>query len=440
MKYISTNKKAAPVSFAEAALRGLAPDGGLYLPQSWPQLTSSFFDNLGQKTLQDIGFEVSRLFVDGIGNELLKKIINEVLNFEVPLVSLGDQVYVLELFHGPTLAFKDFGARFMSRMFSALRKDSDEDLVILAATSGDTGSAVAQGFLGVEGIQVCLLYPKGKVSYIQEQQLTTAGKNVEALEVEGTFDDCQRMVKKAFSDQLLNEKMQLSSANSINIARLIPQMFYYYYAVAQLRDEDHPPIFCVPSGNFGNLTAGLMAQKTGMPAAGFIAATNTNDVVPKFLESGEFNPQPSKRTISNAMDVGNPSNFARIVDLYNGEYQQMKRQIWGASFSDSETQQAIKKVFSKHEYLMDPHTAVGYGAVQQYIRWEQGYFGESASTPKIILSTAHPAKFKDVIEPVIGAGIEIPDRLKACLEKQKKSTVLRNEYGELKQWLLNHYN
>ncbi|PAU93579.1 threonine synthase [Aliifodinibius salipaludis] len=439
MKYISTNKKADPVSFAEAALKGLAPDGGLYLPQIWPRLSDSFLDQLSQKSLQDIGFKISRLFVDGIDDDVLEGITKEALNFDVPLNSLGNQVYVLELFHGPTLAFKDFGARFMSRIFSALRKESDRDLVILAATSGDTGSAVAQGFLSVEGIKVCLLYPKGKVSYIQEQQLTTAGQNVTALEVEGTFDDCQRMVKEAFSDYSLNEKLQLSSANSINIARLIPQMFYYFYAIAQL-SVNSSPIFCVPSGNFGNLTAGLMAQKMGMSATGFIAATNANDVVPEFLDYGEFNPRPSKRTISNAMDVGNPSNFARIVDLLNEDYQQIKRHIWGASFSDSQTRQVIKEVYRKQDYLMDPHTAVGYRAVQQYISSEQGYFSESKSTPKIILSTAHPAKFKDVIEPIIGKKITMPDRLKACLNKQKQSHVLEDDYDELKKWLLNHYN
>ncbi|MEL7833959.1 threonine synthase [Fodinibius sp. Rm-B-1B1-1] len=438
MKYISTNDKTPPVSFSEAALQGLAPDGGLYLPQSWPQLPNSFWDQLGQKSLQDIGFEVSRLFVDSLEDELLEENISEALNFDAPLVSLGNHVYVLELFHGPTLAFKDFGARFMSRIFSAMRGGSDQDLVILAATSGDTGSAVAQGFLGVEGIQVCLLYPKGKVSYIQEQQLTTAGQNVTALEVEGTFDDCQRMVKAAFSDRSLNEKLQLSSANSINIARLIPQMFYYYYAIGQLR-EGNPPIFCVPSGNFGNLTAGLMAQKTGMPAAGFIAATNANDVVPEFLEHGEFHPRSSKRTISNAMDVGNPSNFARIVHLFDGDYQKIKQKIWGASFSDSQTRQAIKEVYREHDYLMDPHTAVGYRAVQQYTASEQGYFSESESTPKIILSTAHPAKFGDVIEPVISAKIDIPARLKTCLNKEKQSVEMSDDYDDLKKWLMDSY-
>ncbi len=438
MKFISTNGKAKPVSFSTAALQGLAPDGGLYIPKEWPQLSADFLDGVCDKSLQQIGFEVSRLFVDELDDKLLKKNIDEAINFDAPLVELDERKKVLELFHGPTLAFKDFGARFMSRMFAALRKDSNRDLIILAATSGDTGSAVAQGFLGVEGIKVCLLYPSGKVSHIQEQQLTTAGQNVTALEVDGTFDDCQKMVKQAFSDASLNEQLLLSSANSINIARLLPQMFYYLYAVAQL-DSDFPPIFCVPSGNFGNLTAGLMAQKIGMPVTGFIAATNANDVVPKYLQSGEFEPRASQRTISNAMDVGNPSNFARIRHLFNGNLQQLQQHLWGASFSDAQTRNAVREVYQNYNYVVDPHTAVGYRAAQQYLDCASGYFGEDTRTPVIILSTAHPAKFGDVIEPVIGEQVPVPDRLASCLDKPKQSITMDNDYQKLREWLLKTY-
>jgi threonine synthase len=438
MKFISTNGNASSVSFSTAALQGLAPDGGLYLPKDWPQLSEDFLADLSSKSLQNIGVEISRLFVEELDEELLQKIVKEALNFDAPLVNLYETKKVLELFHGPTLAFKDFGARFMSRLFSELRKEADRDLIILAATSGDTGSAVAQGFLGVEGVKVCLLYPSGKVSHIQEQQLTTAGQNVTALEVDGTFDDCQKMVKQAFSDTSLNEQLLLSSANSINIARLLPQMFYYLYAVAQL-DSDHSPIFCVPSGNFGNLTAGLMAQKIGLPVAGFIAATNANDVIPTYLRTGEFEPRTSEQTISNAMDVGNPSNFARIRYLFDDDLQKVRQHLWSASFSNAQTRDAIKEVYRKYHYLMDPHTAVGYYAAEQYLNNEGGYFAEDADTPVIILSTAHPAKFGDVIEPVIGEPVPIPDRLAHCLKKPKQSTALDNDYRKLREWLLKNY-
>lgn len=438
MKLVSTKGKAEPVSFGEAALQGLAPDGGLYVPVNWEGLSNSFIENISQKSLDEIGYEVGRLFIDEVDNSTLESIVDEALSFDVPLVKLKDGVYVLELFHGPTLAFKDFGARFMSRLFSALREKSDRDLIILAATSGDTGSAVAHGFLGVEGVKVCLLYPSGKVSYIQEQQLTTAGQNVKALEVDGTFDDCQNMVKQAFSDAELNDKLLLSSANSINIARLIPQMFYYFYALAQL-PEGTAPIFSVPSGNFGNLTAGLMAHKTGMPASGFIAATNANDVVPAYLKTGKFDPQPSQSTISNAMDVGDPSNFERILYLFEDDHRKVKKAMWGTSFSDAATKRAIRQVYESLGYLMDPHTAIGYLAVQEYAESENSYFNESASVPYVILSTAHPAKFGDVIEPVIGEEIEIPGRLKDCLDKEKQSVAMNNEYPELKNWLLNQF-
>ncbi|NGP88172.1 threonine synthase [Fodinibius halophilus] len=438
MKFVSTKGEAEPVSFAQAALRGLAPDGGLYIPGAWPSFPGSFWDSIKTKSLQEISYAMARPFIDELSDNALHNIINDAINFEAPLVQLDEKRYVLELFHGPTLAFKDFGARFMARAFAALREQSEQDLVIIAATSGDTGSAVAQGFLGVEGIKVCLLYPAGKVSHIQEQQLTTAGQNVTALEVDGTFDDCQRMVKQAFSDSSLNEQLLLSSANSINIARLVPQMFYYGYALAQLRGNS-APILCVPSGNFGNLTAGLMAAKLGMPAAGFIAATNANDIVPEYLETGSFNPRDSKQTISNAMDVGRPSNFERMHYLFNGNHHKMEKTIWGTSFSDDETRAALKKVYEKTDYVMDPHTAVAHLAVEEYRETANGYFGEQKDTPFVMLSTAHPAKFGDVIEPVIGEEVEIPERLAVCLEKNKKSVALENDYSVLKKWLLDNY-
>jgi len=438
MQYISTNGKAKEVRFSEAALQGLAPDGGLYLPQSWPQLSQSFLNDLKDYSLPEIGYEVSRLFIDELSDDSLREITKDALNFDAPLVPIGDNIHILELFHGPTLAFKDFGARFMSRVFSALRERRDQDLIILAATSGDTGSAVAQGFLGVEGIKVCLLYPSGKVSHIQEQQLTTAGQNVTALEVDGTFDDCQRMVKEAFSDCSLNDKLMLSSANSINIARLIPQTFYYLYGLAQL-NTDLSPIFSVPSGNFGNLTAGLMAQRIGMPAAGFIAATNVNDVVPEYLETGSFEPRASEPTIANAMDVGNPSNFDRILHLFDQDREKIMQHIWGASFSDAATRESLKEVYQSRNYLMDPHTAIGYQAVKKYQSEVKGYLGDKPGTPFVILATAHPAKFGDVIEPVIGEKVPMPERLRACLNKTKQSISMPNAYGDLKDWLLEHY-
>lgn len=434
-KYTSTNGGSGPVSFSEAVLKGLAPDGGLYVPEEWPKLPDPFLESLPGKTLQETGYEIARLFVEEPDAETLKSVLSEALNFDAPLVHLREQIYILELFHGPTLAFKDFGARFMSRIFPAIRQSRDRDIIILAATSGDTGSAVAHGFLGVDGIQVCLLYPGGKVSKLQEQQLTTAGQNVKALEVDGTFDDCQKMVKKAFADKDLNENLMLSSANSINIARLIPQSFYYAYAVSQLKKQALP-IFSVPSGNFGNLMAGLTAQKLGVPAKGFIAATNINDVIPEYLTTGNFNPRPSRPTISNAMDVGNPGNFDRIKYLFNGSHEKIRNHVWGASFSDKQTQQAIKQVYESTGYLMDPHTAVGYLAVVEYRKNASGYFDEDDSTPYIILGTAHPAKFGDVIEPVIGEKVPLPDRLMACLSKEKQSIKMKADYDDLKQWLI----
>ena len=437
MKFISTNGESEPATFQEAILRGLAPDGGLYVPAEFPSIDSTFINDLSQKTLPDIAFEITRYFVDEIKPEYLRELLNEAINFDAPLVPLHGNRYILELFHGPTMAFKDFGARFMSRLFGALQGGNHEEIVILAATSGDTGSAVAQGFLGVEGIKVCLLYPSGKVSKLQEQQITTAGHNVTALEINGTFDDCQQMVKEAFSDPELDEKLILSSANSINIARLIPQTFYYFYALSQL-GEYSEPIFSVPSGNFGNLTAGLWAKKMGMPAKGFIAATNANDIFPEYLNTGEFNPKPSVQTISNAMDVGNPSNFDRIEHLFDYSHEKIKSHIWGASFSDDQTRKAIRKVYDETGYILDPHTAVGYLGVEEYINSDEFRFGNNHS-PFVILATAHPAKFSEEIEPVIHKEIKRPERLRKSMEKEKQSIELPNDYRSLKQFLQESY-
>jgi threonine synthase len=442
MQFISTRGKAPPVTFSEAALHGLAPDGGLYVPASWPQLPDGFLKHLSEKSLHEICFEISKLFIDELDEIALRRVIESAINFDTPLIHLSENRYVLELFHGPTLAFKDVGARFMAQIFREISQQKAEDIIILVATSGDTGSAVAQGFAGIKGVQVCLLYPGGKISRIQEQQLTTVGKNVTALEIDGTFDDCQHMVKQAFSDEELNRNITLSSANSINIARLLPQAFYYLYAVSQLFrqiSQAKKPIFCVPSGNFGNLTAGLIAQKIGMPACGFIAATNVNDIVPEYLETGQFNPRSSIQTISNAMDVGNPSNFERMLYLAENSHQKMRELVWGASFTDDETRRSVQQVHNELNYLMDPHTAIAWLAAKQYEEQHQGYFGEKDSTPFILLSTAHPAKFGDIIEPIIGKEVKIPKRLQKSLEKQKESIKMSNCFGDLKGWMYEFY-
>lgn len=438
MKYLSTKKNTKPVSFKTAIKQGLAADGGLYIPEYFPTLDTGFIGSMRDKSLPEIGYEMARHFLDEPKGEELLGLLQEVLIFDAPLVEVEENQYILELFHGPTMAFKDFGARFMSRIFQKLFDTADNEIVILAATSGDTGSAVARGFFRVEGVKVCLLYPEGKVSHLQEQQITTVGENVTALEVKGTFDDCQRMVKQAFADQDLNSDMILSSANSINIARLIPQMFYYMYASAQL-DTEKPPIFSVPSGNFGNLTAGLWAREMGMPASGFLAATNANDSVPGYLQSGVFQPGPSKQTISNAMDVGNPSNFDRILHLFDGSRDRMQKRIWGASFSDTETRRMMDEIFRKTGYVLDPHTAVGYLAVEAYKESPGKPFGAGDDIPYVILATAHPAKFSDVVEPVIGENMELPRQLRECLQKEKKSLPMANDYTALRKYLIESY-
>ncbi|MCW9708913.1 threonine synthase [Fodinibius salsisoli] len=431
IQYHSTRGEAGDVNYWKAMMEGLAPDQGLYLPTQWPDLSETLWNNIQGKSIQEIGRQIARAFISDISDEKLDALVTDALSFDAPLRSLHDDLYVLELFYGPTLAFKDFGARFMARLMSYQALKNDQKMVILVATSGDTGSAVGQAFEGVEGIDVCLLYPSGKVSKLQEQQLTTIGNNVTALEVDGTFDDCQKLVKDAFADQDLRNQLVLSSANSINIGRLLPQMFYYGRALAQLEEQTEVH-FCVPSGNFGNLTAGMMAAKTGMPARQFLAGTNVNDVVPEFLREGTFTPRPSQNTISSAMDVGNPSNLERIRALFT-EMPLLKNHLWATSFDDNQTREAIAKVYQEAGYTLDPHTAVGYLTAQQYKQ------EENCDHPIVILSTAHPAKFSDIVEPVIDANIELPPALKESMSKDKKSIKASTSYPAFKSFLLSEY-
>ena len=429
--FYSTNDKTVSASLKEAVLNGLAPDGGLYMPHELTRMPSFFLDQIHTYTIREIAFEISKhILGEAIPDDVLKRIVRSAINFEAPLVKLADGRYVLELFHGPTLAFKDFGARFMAQVMGYLAKDIHHDINILVATSGDTGGAVADGFHNVPGINVWILYPQGKVSEIQEHQLTTVGHNVKAIEVKGTFDDCQALVKEAFNDKELKKKTFLSSANSINIARLIPQSFYYFSAYAQLQPPFDPVVFSVPSGNYGNLTAGLFASALGLPVKQFIASSNANDSVPKYLTSGVFATHASYHTISNAMDVGNPSNFARMLDLYQNDLSLMQKHIVGFAFDDEQTRKAIRYVYDEYDYTLDPHTAVGYLGLQKYLQ-------AHPNTTGIILATAHPAKFLDVVEPIIEKKIALPPLLEHALKKQKDSILMNNNYNELKKLLEN---
>jgi threonine synthase len=401
------------------------------MPVSIPPLKKDFLQRLPGLTFPKIAREVGELFAgDEIPRRVLTKIVKEAFNFPVPLVTLSDRLYVLELFHGPTLAFKDFGARFMARLMEFFVQETGKELTVIVATSGDTGSAVAHAFLGVPGIRVVVLYPAGRVSPAQEKQITTLGENITALEVSGSFDDCQRLAKQALVDSALTEKLSITSANSINFARLIPQSFYYFAAVAQLGPSDSLPVFSVPSGNFGNLTGGLLAKRIGLPIAQFIAATNANDVVPEFLRSGKMIPRASRRTISNAMDVGNPSNFARIVDLYDNNLQAIRRDIWGCSFSDEETLRVMHDIEERHGYVLDPHTAVAVLGWQSYAKQNQ------PNTRGIIFATAHPAKFAETVARATGVRPEMPERLAAFLDRPKKSIAMPNRFSQLQEFLL----
>ena len=430
MIYFSTNNKEETASLKQAVIKGLAPDSGLYMPKKIKQFSREFIANISNFSFQEIAFETAKLyFGDDIPEQHLREIVFDAINFDAPLVKLHDQLSVLELWHGPTLAFKDFGARFMARMLGYFLKDQDQTIHVLVATSGDTGSAVANGFLDVKGIQVHILYPKGKVSEIQEKQMTTLGKNISALEVDGVFDDCQAMVKEAFLDQALIDRIYLTSANSINIARLFPQSFYYSYAYAQMDPNKGPVVFSVPSGNFGNITSGLLAQKMGLPVSHFIAATNSNKVVPSYIQTGVYQPVPSVQTISNAMDVGNPSNFARMQSIFSESWNDMKGVIYAHSFCDEKTKEAIKEIYDQFGYLMDPHGAVGYLAAKEHLK-------EHKNDQVVILETAHPAKFSDVVESAIEAKVEIPDRLKTCLQEEKITRSISNDFGELRSYLM----
>lgn len=431
MQLYSTNHQVPNVSLKEAVFKGLPADNGLFMPTEIPKLDPNFIAKIDQYDFQSIAFEITSTLVgDEIPLTDLKEIIKDAVNFDAPLVNVLDQNYCLELFHGPSLAFKDFGARFMARLMAYYLKNESKEINILVATSGDTGSAVAQGFLNVPGIKVTILYPSGKVSTNQEKQLTTLGNNITALEIDGVFDDCQRLVKAAFLDKELTDKMNLSSANSINIARLIPQSFYYAYAYAQLKSDNKKIVFSVPSGNFGNLCGGMIARNMGLPIHHFIASTNVNDIVPHYLETGDFAPKPSVATLSNAMDVGNPSNFPRIKALNGLEYESIKNQMTGQRYNDEVTVYAIKRVFEETGYVMCPHTAVAFLGLVDY-RKETGFDGNG-----VFLATAHPSKFSDVVEETIGEEVEMPERLKKIISKEKQSTKLSKEYEDFKSWLI----
>lgn len=427
MKYYSLNNKSHQVSFEEAVTNGLAPDKGLYFPIEIPKLPQSLFNSIESLSNVEIAFEIIKLF---IGKEIpekeLKQIVSETLSFEFPLVKIEENVFSLELFHGPTMAFKDVGARFMSRCLAYFNREKNQKNVVLVATSGDTGGAVASGFLGVKGVEVVILYPSGKVSDIQEKQLTTLGQNITALQVDGVFDDCQDMVKKAFLDDDLKYK-NLTSANSINIARWLPQMFYFFFAYKELKKHNKPLVTSCPSGNFGNICAGIIAKKMGLPIQHFVATTNANDTVPRFLENGKYEPKPSIATISNAMDVGNPSNFVRIQEMYNNDLKEFSNDFSSYTYTDEETKSIMKDIYSKFNYITEPHGAVGYLGLKKELK----------NYPKSIgffLETAHPIKFLDVVEPVLEIKLDIPSQIESVLNKEQKNIKIKT-YHELKEYL-----
>lgn len=432
MEYYSTNHNTRNVSLREAVVKGLAADRGLFMPERIPTLPSAFFKNIGNLSLQEISYAVANtLFGSDIDSSVLKNIVYDTLNFDIPLIHVNGDIYSLELFHGPTAAFKDVGARFMARLLGHFTRQDDSGMVnVLVATSGDTGSAVANGFLGVEGVRVFVLYPKGKVSKIQEAQFTTLGQNITAIEVNGTFDDCQRLVKSAFLDDDLNAKMKLSSANSINVARFLPQMFYYFHAYAQLLQRgqaDKDIVMAVPSGNFGNITAGLIAKRMGLPIKRFIAANNRNDIFYQYLLTGKYEPRASISTIANAMDVGDPSNFARILDLYGNSHDRICQDISGCSYSDEQIGDTLADTYHRHGYLLDPHGAVAYRALIEGLK-----VGEAG----IFIETAHPAKFKDTVESIIGESIPIPEKLEKFMNGTKQTVKMSSGFAAFKKFLI----
>lgn len=431
MNYYSTNHQSPIASLQEAVVKGLAPDKGLYMPEKIKALPAEFFETIDQLSFQEIAYRVADAFFgEDIEADTLKQIVYDTLSFETPVVKVEENIYSLELFHGPTLAFKDVGGRFMARLLGYfIKKQGQTDVNVLVATSGDTGSAVANGFLGVEGIHVYVLYPKGLVSEIQEKQFTTLGKNITALEIDGTFDDCQRIVKSAFMDEELNAKLKLTSANSINVARFLPQAFYYFNAYAQLKKQGKADnlVVCVPSGNFGNITAGLFGKRMGLPIKRFIAANNQNDIFLQYLETGKYSPRPSVATIANAMDVGDPSNFARVLDLYGNSHEKISADISGCRYLDEQISATVKCCYQSTGYLLDPHGACGYQALKEGLK--EGETG-------VFLETAHPAKFVGTVEAIIGEKVAIPEKLKEFMKGEKLSIELSKEFIDFKKFLL----
>lgn len=429
MNYYSLHKNAPPVSFAVATVKGQAPDKGLYFPERIPAVDTSIIQNIERYPKEDLAFLIMQPYTgDTIDETSLRRIVSETVDFDFPLVRVNDKISSLELFHGPTLAFKDVGARFMSRCLGYFSQQQKNKITVLVATSGDTGGAVANGFLGVEGVEVVILYPSGKVSNVQELQLTTCGQNITALEINGSFDDCQSMVKDAFMDKDLSKKMQLTSANSINVARWLPQQLYYFFAYQQWKEKERPPVISVPSGNFGNLCAGLLANASGLPVKHFIAACNMNDAVPGYLRNGSYHSKTAVPTISNAMDVGNPSNFVRILELFANDYQRIQEKMSGYTVSDETTKQTIGQVFKTYNYTLDPHGAVAYHALEQYLSSHDGH--------GIFLETAHPVKFPDVVEKMTGEKISVPSSAQHLLTREKKSILMDADFGSLKEWLM----
>ena len=430
MNYFSLNNNAPIATFETAVRKGLAPDKGLYFPEHIEPLEASFLDSIENYSDAEIAFQSIKQFIcPEIPEYDLKQIISETLSFDFPVLEIEEGISTLELFHGPTMAFKDVGARFMARCLGYFNKDNNEEVTVLVATSGDTGGAVASGFLGVKGVRVVILYPSGKVSHVQEKQLTTLGQNITALEVDGTFDDCQDIVKRAFLDDDLTEKMALTSANSINIARWMPQMFYFLFAYKQLKSKNKPIVFSVPSGNFGNICAGMLAQKLGFPFAHFIASNNANNVVQRYFKTNTYSPLPSIQTISNAMDVGNPSNFVRIQKLHDNNFEALKNNLTAYSFSDEQTKEALSAIYKGSGYIADPHGAVGYLGCKSYRE-------KNPAAQTIFLETAHPTKFLDVVEAVIPEKIALPPQIQAVIEKEK-SAIYVEDYSQFKTFLLN---